>query len=262
MGSSARGAVLLVSLLLIAASVVQLEGRHHLVFGSGNPHGDINCDGSINPIDAALILQHSASLLQLPDGCGKAEPTDTPTTTPSSTPTDTPVPVPPPDTPTQPPIPTATSTPLPLVGLERSNPIQAGQSLIVPEGWEITIVGSTADATQSVLDENQFNDPPDPGMRFTIVRVRMTNVSAPDPERHDAGFALRLVGSENLSYTTFTDSCGVIPDDIDNGPSEVFRNGTVEGNVCYQVGDTETNFTMFTDFFLSDDANRRWFTVD
>ena len=246
-----RGTIFLVSIILIATTLGFL-GRSTLqpALGAGNTHGDIDCDGDIDPVDATLVLQHSAGLFTLPDGCGKEEPTDTPTNTPVQ-PTDTSAP-----------IPTSTPTPVPAVGLERTNPVPMGQSLIVPSGWEVTIVGFTPDATDAVLKENQFNDPPEPGMRFAFVRVRMTNVSAPDPEHHDAGFALRLVGSENVAYTTFTDWCGVIPDDIDFGPSEVFRNGTVEGNLCYQVDDTETGFAIFTDFFLADEEDRRWFAVN
>ena len=154
-------------------------------------------------------------------------------------------------------------TPAPTMqGLSRDNPVPQGQSLLVPEGWDVSVVQFISDATEIVLAENQFNDPPEPGMKFAIVRVRMTNVGADDPDDPDAGFALRLVGSRNLGYSTFTNSCGVIPDDIRFMTNDVFRGGTVEGNVCYEVGMDETGFVIFTDFFLSDPVNTRWFAVN
>lgn len=155
-----------------------------------------------------------------------------------------------------------TPTPTPAQGLSRQNPVPQGQALVVPEGWELAVTSFIPEATKLVLAENQFNDPPEPGMKFAIVRVRMTNVAADDPDNPDAGFALRLVGSKQLGYSTFTDYCGVIPDNIAFGTSDVFRGGTVEGNVCYQVGIDETDFVLFTDFFLNDPEDTRWFAVE
>lgn len=139
------------------------------------------------------------------------------------------------------------------VGLSRDNPVPAGQALTVPDGWEISVVNFIPDATQMVLAENQFNDPPDPGFKYVIVRVRATNVSAGDPADFDASFALRLVGSRSVSYDQFTRSCGVIPDELGlDVPSEAFTGGTVEGNICFHVGADEAEFVMFTEFFLGE----------
>lgn len=219
------------ALLLVALiGVVGLVGRGGLgvAFGSGGIHGDVDCDSDVDSIDALRLLQDVAGLFPLPSGCEKDGP-------------------PPPGG----------------IGLSRDNPVPRGQSLVVPEGWEISITNFISDATDLVLAENPFNDPPEAGHKFSIVRVRLTNVAANDPEHHDAGFSLRLVGTENLTYTTFGDSCGVIPDSITfDQPSEVFRNGTVEGNLCYQVGSSETGFVLFSDYSFLNEENRRWFSVE
>lgn len=215
-------------LLVILAGAVGLVDRGGLgvVFGSGGINGDVDCDGDVDSVDALRVLQDVAGIFPLPDECGKPPPPGG-------------------------------------VGLSRNNPVPAGQSLVVPEGWEISITDFISDATDLVLAENQFNEPPEPGRKYSIVRVRMTNVGADDPDNHDAGFSLRLVGSENLTYTTFTDWCGVIPDDIDfDQPSEVFRDGTVEGNLCYQVGSSESGFVLFSDYSFLNEENRRWFSVE
>ncbi len=146
-------------------------------------------------------------------------------------------------------------------GESRDNPVSAGQPYILSEGWEMTVVDFIPDATQAVLAENQFNDPPDPGFKYVMVRVRATNISAGDPADFDASFALRLVGSRNISYDQFTRSCGVIPDELGlDAPSEAFTGGTVEGNVCFHVGADETGFVIFTEFFLEEDM--AYFSVE
>jgi hypothetical protein len=215
---------LLAALTLIV--VLVFTGFFATTHGSSQPpHGDVDCDGDIDTVDALRILRHVAGLQILPQGC------DLPPAPPAG------------------------------FGLSRSNPVPMGQPFLVPEGWEITILEFIADATQIVLDENMFNDPPAPGRRYSIVRVRMKNVSAGNPADPDAGFALRMVGSQNIGYSTFRESCGVIPDDIDFKSGDIFAGGIIEGNVCYQTAIGETDFTIFTNFFLSPDENTRWFEV-
>lgn len=154
-----------------------------------------------------------------------------------------------------------TPTPQPAFGLSRNNPVPAGQSFRVPEGWELSIVHFFPDATQLVLDENQFNDPPASGHVFAMVRVKITNISADDPADPEPTFSLRMVGSNNVTYTNFQNSCGVTPDDFALMSTELFRGGSVEGNVCYEVPSGETGFEIFTHFFLADEADTRWFDV-
>ena len=147
-------------------------------------------------------------------------------------------------------------------GLSRVNPVPAGQPYLVPEGWELTILDFTPDATQLVLAENQLNDPPLPGRRFSIVRVRTKNVSAGNPADHDVTFALRLVGSENISYSKFDESCGVIPDSFSSKPDDIPEGGSFDGNICYQTAIGETDFTIFTNYFLRDEESVRWLEVE
>lgn len=194
-------------------------------------NGDVDCDNLVNIGDAIKIARHSIALTsQQQPGCPPIGGVPSPTNPPA-------------------------------VGLSRSNPVPMGQPYLVPEGWRIEILDFIPDATQIVMDENQFNDPPAAGFRFSIVRVRMSNVSAGNPADPDAGYALRMVGSRNVGYSTFRDSCGVIPEDLDFMSFEVFEGGSVEGNVCYQTGVGETGFAIYTNFFLSDDEDVRWFEV-
>ena len=83
-----------------------------------------------------------------------------------------------------------------------------------------------SDATQLVLGENQFNDPPEEGFRFYIVTIRAQYLG-PDSTSFDGRSRLRALGVGGVVYTTFANSCGVIPHKLPN--PELFTNGTVEG---------------------------------
>ena len=48
---------------------------------------------------------------------------------------------------------------------------------------------------------------------------------------------LDFVKSGGVVYTRSDNSCGVIPDRLPN--PELFTNGTVEGNVCWEVVSTD-----------------------
>ena len=157
----------------------------------------------------------------------------------------------------------ATATAVASIGLTRDNPVPFGQAKVVPEGWEITVVEFTPDATQTVLAKDQFsNTPPDPGFKYVMVRVRATNVSAGDPADFDAINVLRLVGSRAVSYEQGTTGCVVTPDGLGvRVPSEAFSGTTVEGTVCFQVGADESGFVMFTNFRFGQ-GDRVYFSVE
>ncbi len=107
------------------------------------------------------------------------------------------------------------------------------------EGWIISVVSYTPDATTAVLAENMFNDPPAAGNVFSITRVTALHAGA-SPARFGGSYRLRAVGSSNVAYSTFDNSCGVIPDDLSD--PDVFPGGSITGNVCWEVptGDAAT----------------------
>lgn len=82
-----------------------------------HPKGDMNCNGSVNPIDSLLLLRHDAGLnVNLPAGCdaiGTPDFTLPPKPSFTAVPTATQPPVAPTPTATQPPASTSTATPTP-----------------------------------------------------------------------------------------------------------------------------------------------------
>ena len=160
--------------------------------------------------------------------------------------------------------PTPTPTP-PLLG-SRQNPVQFGTEVDVKNAdddhWRIAIIDTVPDATRLVLSENPFNDPPKEGFRFYIVTIRVQYLG-PDSTSFGGSYRLKALGIGGVVYTTFADSCGVIPDVLPD--PELFTNGTVEGNVCWEVADDDVDsLQMFLDsglFSGFSDTPRTWFAL-
>ena len=167
---------------------------------------------------------------------------------------------PPPPAPTAQPSATAAAPSQPCTAaLCEQNPAAFGSAVTTPSGWVIAVVSVTPNATQQVMAENRFNDPPAAGRQFFIARIRAT-YQGTGYERFDGTYRLRAIGAARVSYSTFQDSCGVIPDRISD--AEVASGGTVEGNVCWSVrtGDA-SRLVMYDDPLLGDDRDRRWFAL-
>jgi hypothetical protein len=130
------------------------------------------------------------------------------------------------------------------VGSTRERPFPLGQAVATPDGWQMQVVGFKPDATASVLAENIFNDPPAPGTVFALVRVRATR-TGPAPDRFSGSFRLRAVGPSAVVYSTFQNSCGVVPDELPD--PEVFPGGVIEGNECWAVPTTDAASLVLID---------------
>ena len=128
--------------------------------------------------------------------------------------------------------PTPKPAPPPPPGSSRDRPIPFGTPA-TGQNWQVTVLGITPDATAAVLAENQFNDPPALGTQFYIATVRVTYIG-PGSQSILAALDFGAVGGSAVAYTTFGNSCGVIPSDLPQS-TELFTGGTVEGNVCWQV---------------------------
>ena len=125
--------------------------------------------------------------------------------------------------------------------------------------WRIVVIDTVPDATRLVMRENPYNDPPEEGYRFYVVTIRAQYLGTDSTNFNGSG-RLRALGVGGVVYTTFENSCGVIPDDLPN--PELFTNGTVEGNVCWEVAEDDVeSLQMFMepDYFRS--APRTWFAL-
>jgi len=116
-------------------------------------------------------------------------------------------------------------------------------------------------ATAMVLAANQFNDPPAAGHQYFMIAAQGT-YSGSGSSHLDSGFAMRAVGASNVAYTTFQESCGVLPEpNLKSTDPETFTGGTVAGNAaCWSVLSSDaSSLVMFFRPLLSD--NETWFAV-
>jgi hypothetical protein len=146
----------------------------------------------------------------------------------------------------------------------RDNPVPLGTAREVEHSdtdhWQVTVLGTTPDATQIVLNENQSKDSPEVGNQFFIVNVRVKYLGQ-DSTRFDRSSRLKALGDGGVVYTAFWNSCGDIADELPN--SELFTNGTIEGNECWQIAssDVDSLLMILEPDFLSDEGTRVWFSL-
>jgi hypothetical protein len=97
------------------------------------------------------------------------------------------------------------------------------------------------DATDVVLAENQFNDPPARGRQFVLVMVdAQLSGDASDSQTFWSEMSLKVLGPKALAFDQSEADCGVIEDDLFDAP-EVFPGGRIQGNVCWEVRQSEAD---------------------
>lgn len=137
--------------------------------------------------------------------------------------------------------------------------IPVGQSAEVGP-WTLTVVEVVGDATDAVLAENQFNEPPEGDDLFYMATVEAT-YDGPESSTFWVDMALKAVGDLSVAYEGFDGSCGVIPDAIDDS-GETFPGGTIMGNVCWRVSaDDVGSLVMIAEESFTLDNERLFFSL-
>ena len=199
-----------------------------------------------------------------PEPTATAIPTPTPTITPKPLPTATPTPEPTlTPTPTVTPIPTPTPTPQPRLG-SRDRPIPFGVATELKgtqskDHWEVTVTNTIPNANTQVLETNPYNGAPAEGKQFYIATVQVKYLG-PYSGRPGGQSSFRTLGEGDSVYTSFENSCGVIPLELPG--SELFTNAEVIGNVCWEVATSDIgSLVMFVDGLISSRSPRVWFSL-
>ena len=124
-------------------------------------------------------------------------------------------------------------------GMTLDNPVEIGGALPGSNGVETVAVAINGDAWPLLQAENPFNDPPGAGNRFYMVTVAVTNAAGSDSiDVDDSDF--RLIGSNRTVYD-YDSGCGVTPDELEG---ELFPGGKTRGNICFEVGQSESGFIL------------------
>ena len=118
----------------------------------------------------------------------------------------------------------------------RSDPVPVGEIADLGDGWRLQVIGVADDATSVVMDENQFNDPPVEGTRFSFVTVALGYYGTDDPTT-PSGPSIGAVASANSELDAY--GCGVFPDGLETY-IDVFAGGVVTGNLCFVTSEVDT----------------------
>ena len=117
----------------------------------------------------------------------------------------------------------------------RGHPYPRGTAVQLDNHWVVRVVRSVPYAWPLVRSENEFNTPPRRGTTFFMTRLVATYRGRGRDSFDDGSF--KAVGRSNVSATTFDPGCGVIPNEMTT--RDVFRGGTIRGNICWQVRKTD-----------------------
>jgi hypothetical protein len=152
---------------------------------------------------------------------------------------------------------TATTTTVPPTeGGTMDDPVPAGEWFPVGE-WQIAVAGTDTEATEAVLTENQFNEPPAEGNRFVVWRVAVTNLGS-EPTQPAIGLSFSSVGPSAVAYD-YEATCGVVPDELSSFRT-LYPGGTIEGNLCWEVTDSDAeSLLMLVDESFSFSGGRAVF---
>jgi hypothetical protein len=126
----------------------------------------------------------------------------------------------------------------------RENPVPIGTTADLEDGWKVTVMNVIPDATNAVLRENQFNDPPKAGNQFFLARIQ-AKYTGSGSDTFGGSYRLRAVGPSSVGYTTFTNHAGVIPDPLPD--SEVFSGGVIEGNIGWEIRSSDASTLVMYD---------------
>ncbi|MFZ5918120.1 MAG: DUF4352 domain-containing protein [Chloroflexota bacterium] len=134
-------------------------------------------------------------------------------------------------------------------GASADDPAPSG-TVIATETWEITVLEVLRgdDAWDAIYEANEYNDPPDEGMEYVLLRVSMRNISEEDvPELADYGL-FELVGDNKEVYEQIYVT---VPDPELSG--WLYPNGQTEGWVALQAAEGETGLLLIiSDSYFSD----------
>ena len=115
----------------------------------------------------------------------------------------------------------------------RANPFPIGTELSTDE-WTVVINSVDLDATEAVLAENEFNDPPQDGNVFILINLTATYTGTdPDGAMPWAHIEYVSAGGNTFDSLSF-DSFAVAPDPFDSFAT-LYEGASTSGNIVLQV---------------------------
>ena len=139
--------------------------------------------------------------------------------------------------------------PVPPPGFTLDDPLPAGEVLPGSDGTDIRVLGIIPDVRRQVAEENSFNDPPEEGMRFYMIRLEVVYPADAFGSVDVAAWDFSLIGDNRVVHGGLVNSisCGVIPDPLGGEfweGHQVFAGGRVQGNVCFEIPEDENGLIL------------------
>ena len=114
----------------------------------------------------------------------------------------------------------------------RGNPYPIG-STIENDEWRVVVNSVTPAATDAVLSENDFNEPPADGSQYMLVDYSTTYLGDNTDGEIPASVIVEYVAADGTTVNSF-DNIVVAPDPIDT-TSTLYTDGTATGNAAFEV---------------------------
>jgi hypothetical protein len=139
-------------------------------------------------------------------------------------------------------------------GASADDAVGLGESGDTGDDWALQVTSVNLEADDAVRIAGR-NDPPQPGTRFVIVTLKASYLGAESGTSF--GRLMSVFGSDGIERSRTVD--------IPSPPGPVFvdskkvgTGGTIEGNVIFVVGETETGLMLRT---TSADGRQTWFSL-
>jgi len=140
----------------------------------------------------------------------------------------------------------------------RENPVPKGEPAKVG-AWTVRVLDVMPNANTAIAAANQFNDPPKPGQQFFMAKVELT-YNGDEQTATPFDVSLKAVGQSNVAYSTFENTCGVVPDSLPSG--ELFKGGIATGNVCWAIASSDaTSLVMSAEEAFAFDSRKVFFAL-
>ncbi len=119
-------------------------------------------------------------------------------------------------------------------------PIPLGCTAGLGNGFRLRVVSAIPNATDSILESSSSNRPPAARRQFFMVKIFVERTGKGATYLH-AGFRFRAIGRSKHRYSTFDNSCGLLPAlDLQIHDKRIRPGRSVQGNVCWQVRKRDT----------------------
>lgn len=131
-------------------------------------------------------------------------------------------------------------------------PFHAGSTIEGVDGTEITVTRVVSDAWPLVQKEHPWNDPPEEGNKYYMIGLEVSYVSgagALGVGQSD----FKLVGSNRVVYGGLIEDCDIIPDGLS---ATLYEGGRIQGNICFQVAQEDSEFILIHQPVYSSEATR------